>query len=209
MLALGDLLDKLLAERRQVVGVAACEEPPVRDDPLIDPVPARVTDVSLQRRVRGQRPALHHVRLHQRPRAVADHGDRLFLFKEPTHEVHCLLAAAQGIRSYSAARHDQGVIVVWGDVREGLLYGESLTRVDIAVHGLGITGLNTYDVNFGAGVFDGLLRLGELDLLAAHGGKQYRYLASLQLVRHVRPPLQIVAYYVIFTQMEPSLNKTN
>ena len=55
--ALGELLDDLGAEGRQVVGLAAGHEALVDDDLLVDPVGARVAQVRLQRRPRGHRAA--------------------------------------------------------------------------------------------------------------------------------------------------------
>src|ERR671910_52088 len=194
MLALGDLLDELRAERRQVVRIAARDETLVGNDLFIHPLTARVTDVRLQARVGSQCPTPHHVRLYQRPGAVADHTYRLLLLEEPMHELYRLLVSAQVVRPYGTPRHDQGVVVRHGDIRKGLLYGKSLTHVNVAVHSLGFSGLNPDHVYFGAGVLDSLLGLGELDLLTTHRSKQDGYLASLQLVRHAQPPLQITAF---------------
>src|SRR5215207_2639655 len=194
VLALGDLLDDLGAERRQVVWVAARDETLVGDDLLIHPLTARVADVRLQARVGSQCPTHYHVRLYQRPGTMADHTYRLLLLEEPTHELYRLLVCAQIVCPYGAPRYDQGIVVLHGDVREGLLYGKSLTHVNVAVHSLGFSGLDADHVYVGTGVLDSLLGLGELDLLTTHRSKQDGYLASLQLVRHAQPPLQITAF---------------
>ncbi len=44
------------------------------------------------------------------------------------------------------------------------------------------------DVDAGSGVLDGLLGLGELDLLAAYRSEEYSYLASLKFIRHIYLP---------------------
>src|SRR5829696_4280361 len=49
--ALGELFDDLGAERLEVTGVAARDETLVRDDFLIYPFPASITDVGLEARV--------------------------------------------------------------------------------------------------------------------------------------------------------------
>jgi hypothetical protein len=73
---------------------------------------------------------------------VADHADRLARLEEGTHEAHRPLVGAKVIGADGAARHDQGIVVVGRDVSEGLLHRESLARVDVAVHGLGLAGLD-------------------------------------------------------------------
>jgi hypothetical protein len=110
---------------------------------------------------------------------------RLAGLEEAADKAHRVSVTAELVRAHGAARHDQGVVVARGDLGEGLLYREGLARVDVAVHGLGFAGLDTHDIDFSTGILDGLLGLGKLDLLATHRGKQYGYLASLQLARHV------------------------
>src|SRR5918998_5618195 len=81
--ALGELLlDDLRAEGRQVVGVPARDQALVGDNLLVHPGAPGVADVCLKGRVGGQRAAPHHVRFDERPRAVADHADRLGSFED-------------------------------------------------------------------------------------------------------------------------------
>src|SRR5918995_2473762 len=94
MLALGELLDDLGAERRHVVGVAARDETLVSNNLLVHPIAARVADVGLHGGVRGQGTSLHHVGFDERPRTVADHSDRLGLLEEGMDEADCCVAAA-------------------------------------------------------------------------------------------------------------------
>jgi len=103
---------------------------------------------------------------------VADHTDRLALVEEGMYEADRFLAAAQVVGPHSAAGHDQTVVLISGDLGECLLHRERISGVDIAVHRLGVSGLDPYDVYPGARVLYGLLRLFELDLLAAHGGEE-------------------------------------
>src|SRR5215210_5264380 len=184
VLALADLLDDLGAERRQVVGVAAGDEALVGDDLLVHPVAARVADVRLERRVGGQRAALDHVGLDQRPGPVADHAHRLGLLEETVHEPDHVGVGAQVVRPHGAARHDQGVVVVRGDVGHGLVDREGVPHLGVVVHRLGLAGLDADDLDGGALGLDGLLGLDELHLLRPDRRDQNSYLASLQLVCH-------------------------
>src|SRR6201995_853992 len=72
VLALGELLDDLGAERRQVVGIARGDQTLVHHDLLVDPRAAGVPDVGPQAREGGQRAIAHEIGLDQRPRTVAD-----------------------------------------------------------------------------------------------------------------------------------------
>src|SRR5215212_2743235 len=179
VLAFGELLDDLGAECWQVVGVAARDESLVDDDLLVYPVAARVADVSLEGRIRGQRPAADYVRFYELPRTVADRADRLGLLEEGTHEVHGFVTGTQVVCPYGATGHDQAVVLIGGDLRERLLHRERLTRVDVAVHGLGASCLKAYDVYRGAFVLYGLLRLLELGLLGAYRSQKDGYLLAL------------------------------
>src|SRR5919199_6211654 len=145
---------------------------------------------------------------------MADHAYRLALLEEPVYEAHSLLVAAESIRPNGAARHDQGVVVVRRDLGEGLLYRESFARVDIAVHGLSLASFDADDINAGAGVLDGLLRLGELNLLGACRSEKYGYLASLQFVRHINLHLKrlltiIMLGYPMTAYAKQCLSPTN
>src|SRR5919206_2941117 len=86
VLALGELLDHLRVERRDVVRLAARDEALVDVDLLVHPVAAGVADVGLDARPRRERPVAHDTRLDEGPGAVADRGHRLALLEEVTHE---------------------------------------------------------------------------------------------------------------------------
>src|SRR5205085_8289562 len=85
--ALGELLDHLLAEGGEVVGLAARYKAILDTDLLVDPVAAGVADVGLDARPRRDRAALQHVRLDQRPGPVAYDRRRLLGIEEALHEL--------------------------------------------------------------------------------------------------------------------------
>src|SRR5918995_3851139 len=92
------------------------------------------------------------------------------------HEAHCFVAATRLVRPHGAARHDQPVILVGRDLRKRLFHRERVTRVDVAVHGLGVSCLEAHDVDRSAFALHGLLRLFELHLLGAYRGQEDCYL---------------------------------
>jgi hypothetical protein len=166
--ALGDLLDQLVAERGQVVGLAAGDQARVHDDVLVNPGGAGVAQVGLQARPRRQRPAAYHVGLDQRPRRVADGCDRLAGGEEAADEVDGVLVQAQRVRVRHPAGQDQpGVVVDVGGV-EGGVHLERVGLVEV-VEGLDLAGLGRDQPGRAACLLDGLPRLGELDLLDALG----------------------------------------
>ena len=112
VLAFGELLDNLRAERGQVVGSAAGHQALVGDDLLVDPGAAGVADVGGQGRPRGQGAAADHVGFDQRPRSVADHPGRLAGLEEAADEAHRIAVSAELVRADRAAGHQQGVVVV-------------------------------------------------------------------------------------------------
>ena len=116
--------------RRRPAGRPGCArtEALVDHDLLVDPVAARVADVGLQRRPRRDRAPLQHVGLDQRPRAVADHADRLGGLEEAAHERHRVLVHAEEVGVGDAARQhepvvvgDVGVATVWSTVNVSAL----------------------------------------------------------------------------------------
>src|SRR5205085_5813805 len=92
---LAELLQHLLVERRDVVGLAARDDAVVDDDLLVDPVAAGVPDVCLQCRPRRERPPPGGAGLDEHPRPVADHGERLLRLDEVADEADGILVAAQ------------------------------------------------------------------------------------------------------------------
>src|SRR5579872_7182802 len=76
MSALGELLDDLVVEARDVVGLAARHDALVDDDLLVDPGPAGVLDVGTECRPRRECPAPRKPRFDEHPRSVADDAHR-------------------------------------------------------------------------------------------------------------------------------------
>src|SRR4051794_9421271 len=84
--ALAELLDDLLAERRQVVRVTGGRQATIHVNLLVDPGCPGVLEVGLQRRPRRQRQTLRDAGVDQRPRPVADCADRLTSLEEGAYE---------------------------------------------------------------------------------------------------------------------------
>jgi hypothetical protein len=110
LLPFRELLDRLGAERAEVIGSTARDETVVRHDLLIDPVAARIADVRLQARVRGESTTADDVRLDEHPRCVTDGGDRLACVDERLHEPHGLRIHARLVGVRDAARQDEPVV---------------------------------------------------------------------------------------------------
>src|SRR5260370_15651701 len=92
-LAVGDgalckLLDGRLAERVEVVGLAARDEALLDNDLLVDPCAAGVADVGAQARPRRHRPAPDHVSLDEHPWSMADRGHGFAGIEERPPERH-------------------------------------------------------------------------------------------------------------------------
>src|SRR5215216_2658734 len=118
-------------------------------------------------------------RLRRASWSVADRTYRLGLLEEGMHEVYRFVTATQVVRAYGAPRYDQTVVLIGGDLRERLLHRERITRVDVAVHGLGVSPLEAYDVDRSTFALYGLLRLLKLHLLGAYRGQEDGYLLAL------------------------------
>src|SRR5579872_6592229 len=165
----GELFDNLGAERGQVVWSAAGHQTAVDDHLSVGPRAAGVPDVRGQGRPGGQGAAADHVGFHQGPRAVADDPGRLARLEEAADEAHRTGVTAELVRAYRAAWDEEGVVVVCGNLVEGLVDDEGLARLEVMVAGAGFAGLGADHVDVGACVLYGLFRLGELDLLTARG----------------------------------------
>src|SRR4051794_5987344 len=112
VLALGELLDDLGAERRKVVRVAARNQALIGDDLLVEHLGAGVAQVGAHARVGGELAALYDAGIDERPRTVAERPDRLALLEEGPDEVHRVVVDAQLVGVHGPAREDQGVVVV-------------------------------------------------------------------------------------------------
>ena len=171
-------------ERGQVVRVARGDEALVDVDLLVDPGRARVAQVGLQRRPRGERAAAHDAGVDQRPRAVADRRDRLGLVEERAHERDRVLVGAQEVGVGDAAGQHQAVVARGVGRRRGVVDRERVALVEV-VEALDVAGLERDQLRRAAGVLDGLPRIGQLHLLHAVGGEERDRLA-LQLCRPCR-----------------------
>ena len=179
--ALGELLDDLGAERREVIGVARRHETLIDDDLLIDDVAPGVADIGADARIRRERPAADEIGFDQRPGAMADHADRLAARKECLQERDHVVVLAQVVGVGDAAGENQSVVIVGGRVGDDGVDGELPGRLEIVVHRLDLSGFQRDQLGCGAGVLDRLARLLELDPLDAVGGED-RDLLALQFI---------------------------
>jgi hypothetical protein len=178
MHTLGELLDDLGAERRQVVGVTAGDEALVGDDLLVHPGATCVADVGLQARPRGYGPAPDHVSFDERPRAVAYHTHRLARIEEAMSETHGVLVHPQEVGVGDASRQYQPVVVGDADIGDDPVHRERVRLVEV-VERLDLTRVRGDQLRRPAGVPYRLPRLGQLDLLHTLGGNQESNLLAL------------------------------
>src|SRR5262249_43083947 len=110
--ALGELLDELRVERREVVGLPAGDEPVVDHDLLVHPLASRVADVGLKRGPRGT------LRPRTPPDSTSIHGPwqitptGLFCAKKSRTNWNGILVRPHRVRVADAARDDERVVVV-------------------------------------------------------------------------------------------------
>src|SRR5215213_2870101 len=180
VLPLAELLDHLVVERRDVVGLATRDEPVVDDDLLVDPVAARVADVRLQRRPRRQLPVAHDARLDEDPRRVTDRSHGFARGEELLHETDDVLVAAELVGVADAARNQQRVVVRRVDLLDRLVDLLVVRGVEV-VERLDRARLQRHEVRLRARLLERLPRLDELHLLDHVGGDD-RDLPSLQLL---------------------------
>ena len=110
--ALGELLDHLLVEGGDVVGLAARDDPAVDDDLRGRPRSPPALRMSVcEGRPRGERAPPRDAGLDEHPRAVADHRHRLLRLGEGANELDRVLVAAQLVGVADAARDEQRVVV--------------------------------------------------------------------------------------------------
>src|SRR3954447_5006982 len=187
VLALDDLLDQLGAEGRQVVGLARGDEALVDVDLFVDPVAARVLDVGLQRRPRGEGAPAHDVGLDERPRPVADRRHRLALLEERLRERDGILVGAQEVRVGDAARQNERVVLVGLGVGDLAVDVERVALVEV-VEALDLAALERDQLGLAALGLDRLPRLGELNLLDALVRHEERDPLDIELAGHLRSP---------------------
>src|SRR5579884_3695143 len=104
-----EFVDNRRAKRLQVARRAAGDDIAVDDDFLVDNDGAGVAQIGSDALIRRQRASGRHTGFDQRPRAVADRGDRLSRVDEVAHERDSLAVHAQLVRIHCAARQHQSV----------------------------------------------------------------------------------------------------
>ena len=109
--SLGELLDDLLIEGREIVGVATRDKAVIGLDLLVDPVAASIADIGLEARPGGQGAPAHHIGLDESPRPVADRPHRLSGLEEAFDEADSILVDPQIIGVDDAPRQDERVIL--------------------------------------------------------------------------------------------------
>jgi hypothetical protein len=116
LLGLREDLGELRREGRKIVRLTACDQGVravgVLHHLLVHPGPARVLDVGPQAGPGGDGAAVDHARLDQRPRRVADRGDRLARVEEAPHERDGFAGRAQLVGVGHPARQDQACVVL-------------------------------------------------------------------------------------------------
>ena len=177
MLALGELLDDLGAERRQVVGLRELVRPSSTWTSSSTQVAPAFSRSVFERRPRGQRAA--------RARTSAStsvHGPwqitptGLRLLEEARTKRHRVLVGAQEVGVRDAAGQHEPVVVGRVGVRDGLVDRERVGLVEV-VEGLHLAVLGRDQLRRAARLLDGLPRLGQLHLLDAFGGEERDLLA--------------------------------
>ena len=167
MLALGDLLHELVAERGEVAGDAAADQAVVDHDLLVHPGRPGVGQVGLQARVGRHRAAAQHVGVGEDPAAVADDTDRLVLGEDLADEGDGRLVHAELVAVHHAAGQHQRVVVLRPGVRGGEVH-----LLLVALLAGDRAGPRGDEHRLGALRRHRLPRLGELGVLVPVGGQE-------------------------------------
>ncbi len=159
-------------------------EPLVDVHLLVDPVPTRVADVGLDRRIGGERASADDAGFDQGPRAVANRADRLPLLDEPADEVDGVLVGAKLVRVHHPAGQNERVEVVGVRLLHGQVDRVRRTGLQLLlVQRRDLALLERDERELGAGLLKRLPRLLQLALLVRIRGEEC-HLLPLQLVRH-------------------------
>ena len=138
-----------------------------------------LTKVGFDARPRRDRPAAHHVGLDQRPRSVADHRNGLARVEETPGERDRRGVGAQEVGIGDAAgQHQRGVVGCGNTV--GRLVGLERVGWRQVVERLDLADFCGHQFGCAAGLFDGLPRFGQFDLLDAFGSDQERNRLAVQ-----------------------------
>lgn len=111
MYSFPEFFDDLRAECREIVGVAAGDEPLITDDFLVYPGAARILDILTYGWIGCNCPILEDIRLHQQPRPVTDHADGLCLLKKVFDEGYRVLIGSELVGSNTATGDNQAIEV--------------------------------------------------------------------------------------------------
>jgi hypothetical protein len=95
MLPVLKLLDKFGAEGREVMGIAAGDEPMIDHDLFLNPATPSVLDIRLQRWKRCNRATTDYIGFNQQPGTMADCSHGFLLLEKRTRERDCLVTATQ------------------------------------------------------------------------------------------------------------------
>src|SRR5205085_612550 len=184
---LGELLDDLRAKGGQVVGLAARDETLVDDHLLVYPVSAGVADVRFHRWPRGDRPVAYEVRLHERPRSVADDAHGLAFAEDPLQELDGRLLGSQLVRVGDPAWQHDAVVVAGPRLPQRPVDPEAGGLVEM-VEGLHLAVLRRDQLGLAARLLDRLPRLGQLDFLDSLLRYQEGNPLPVQLASHRAAP---------------------
>src|SRR4051812_10523061 len=182
-----ETVDDLLAESLEVIRLAARDE--YAGTGLVDvylfvhPRPARVADVGLQARPARQRSPLDDAGFHQRPRAVADHRNRLARLSEGLREANCRRDRAQLVRVGHTAGEHQAVVRRHIRAVDRFVHVERVSLVEV-VERLHLAVFGSDELRRAARSLYGLPRLGQLDLLDALGSDQERDRLAFEFISH-------------------------
>src|SRR5262245_19463799 len=183
---LGDLLDKLLIERRDVIRLAAGDEAVVNNDRLVDPVCSGIFQVGLDRLVRGHSLPFDESGVNERPRTVANGSDWLARFVERSHELERPLVATEFVGIHHTARQYQSIKTVRPRRLEWYIDCKLIAPFGV-VPAFHFARVGRYDGHLRARFFQRLLRPRQLDLFKTIGD-EHRNPLLVQLSRHFHSP---------------------
>jgi hypothetical protein len=166
----GQSFDELIAEGGDVFGFAAGDEVAVLHDLFVDPVGTGVLEVGVDGGPGGDGLSFDYVGFNQAPGTVADGSDGFSGFDELFDEGDGVLVGAELVGVDLAAGEDEGVVVGGFDFVDEVIDFDGLSPVGV-VPTLDLAFFDGDDFDGGAGFFEILLGIGELDLLEAVGGE--------------------------------------
>src|SRR5437763_9682000 len=193
-LRLAQRIDHRVAERLQIVGLAARDPVLIDHDLLVLHVRSRLLQVALHRRPRGQRAAAHQTRAEQQLRSMAHRGQRPLQRVEPLHEIDEPLVGAQMVRRL-AAGDEQPDVILGTDLVDPLVCFDGLLAL-VALQLL--PGLGADDVDLVALLAQPVIRNAELGILEPRAKQTGKFPLchleppSLPTDAHRRQPVRVV-----------------